>query len=223
MDAVRSILLLHVADMVEKRHAAPSGGLMNGLPQAHLKWRNKMFPKSKTVWTWVVLTFLATGMLGLSLPSLAFAVNPDEEKQAGVNRGDIKKVQESLRDKGYYTGEVDGVLGPQTRAGIRQYQQSESLPVTGRLDAETAGKLGVGPESTGGSFKGAGQEVGKGGEEVGHEMKKGEPVAAGKEMGKGVGRGGKKFGKGIKKAVSPESDRGDREKKEQPETEKQPQ
>jgi hypothetical protein len=54
-------------------------------------------------------------------------------------------------------------------------------------------------------------------------MKKGEPVAAGKEMGKGVGRGGKKFAKGVKKAVSPESDRGDREKKEQPEPEKQPQ
>ena len=182
-----------------------------------------MFPKSKTLWTWVVLTFLAAGMLGLSLTSLAFAVNPGEENQAGLNRGDIKKVQEALRDKGYYTGSVDGVLGPQTRAGIRQYQQSESLPVTGRLDAETAGKLGVGPESTGGSFKGAGQEVGKGGEEAGHEMKKGEPIAAGKEMGKGVGRGGKKFGKGVKKAVSPESDRGDREKKEQPEPEKQPQ
>jgi peptidoglycan hydrolase-like protein with peptidoglycan-binding domain len=196
---------------------------MNGLPQAHLKWRNKMFPKSKTVWTWVVLTFLATAMLGLSLTSLAFAVNPNGEKPAGLNRGDIKKVQETLRDKGYYTGEVDGIIGPQTRAGIRQYQQSESLPVTGRLDAETAGKLGVGPESTGGSFKGAGQEVGKGGKEVGHEMKKGEPVAAGKELGKGVGRGGKKFGEGVKKAVSPESDRGDREKKEQPEPEKQPQ
>jgi hypothetical protein len=196
---------------------------MNSLPQAHLKWRTKMFPKSRSVWTWAVLTFLATGILGLVLTSLAFAVNPDEVNQAGVNRSDIKKVQESLRAKGYYTGQVDGVLAPQTRAGIRQYQQSESLPVTGRLDAETAGKLGVGPESTGGSFKGAGEEVGKGGEEAGHEMKKGEPIAAGKEMGKGVGRGGKKFGKGIKKVVSPESDRGDREKKEQSETEKQPQ
>jgi len=182
-----------------------------------------MFPRSKTVWTWVVLAFLATGMLGLSLTSLAFAVNPDEQKQAGVNRGDIKKVQEALRDKGYYAGQVDGVLGPQTRAGIRQYQQSENLPVTGRLDAETAGKLGVGPESEGGNLKGAGQEVGEGGKELGHEMKKGKPVAAGKEMGKGMGRGGEKFGKGVKKAVSPESDRGDREKKEQSETEKQPQ
>jgi hypothetical protein len=54
-------------------------------------------------------------------------------------------------------------------------------------------------------------------------MKKGKPIAAGKEMGKGLGRGGEKFGKAVKKAVSPDSDRGDREKKEQPESEKQPQ
>ncbi len=172
-----------------------------------------MLLNSKTVWTRVAVTFLMTGMLGVGLMPLASA----------IDRGDIKKVQETLRDKGYYTGQIDGILGPQTRAGIRQYQKSENLQVTGRLDAETAGKLGVGPESIGGSFKGAGQEVGEGGEEAGHEMKQGKPIAAGKEMGKGLGRGAKKFGKGVKKAVTPESDRGDREKKVQPEKPDNPQ
>ncbi len=162
-----------------------------------------MSTKQKAVWNRVIFTLLMTGMLGLTLMPRASA----------LDRGDIKKVQETLRDKGYYTAPVDGILGGQTREGIRQYQKSENLPVTGHLDAQTAGKLGVGPESIGGSFKGAGQQVGKGGEEAGHEMKQGKPIAAGKEMGKGLGRGGKKFGKGIEKAVSPESDRGDREKK----------
>jgi peptidoglycan hydrolase-like protein with peptidoglycan-binding domain len=177
---------------------------------------------SKTVWAKVTFIFLATGMLGLILTPLSFAANPEEEKPAVSHNQDITKVQESLRDKGYYHAKVDGVLGPQTREAIRQYQQSENLPVTGRLDPETAGKLGVGPESIGGSFKGAGQEVGEGGEEAGHEMKQGKPVAAGKEMGKGLGRGGKKFGGAVKKAVTPDSDRGDREKKEKAEAEKQP-
>ena len=182
-----------------------------------------MNPNCKTVWARVVFTLLATGMLGLNLALLGFAANPEEEKTAVSHSQDITKVQESLRDKGYYHAQVDGVLGPQTREAIRQYQKSENLPVTGRLDAETAGKLGVGPESIGGGFEGAGREVGKGGKELGHEMKQGKPIAAGKEMGKGLGRGGEKFGKAVKKAVSPESDRGDREKKEQPESEKQPQ
>jgi peptidoglycan hydrolase-like protein with peptidoglycan-binding domain len=146
---------------------------------------------------------LTAGMLVLSIAPIASAATRDE----------VKKVQQSLVDKGYNPGPADGRLGPQTREGIRQYQKAENLQVTGRLDAETAGKLGVGPESIGGSFKGAGQEVGQGGREVGHEMKNGKPLAAGKEFGKGMGRGGEKFGKAVKKTVSTESDRGDREKK----------
>jgi peptidoglycan hydrolase-like protein with peptidoglycan-binding domain len=178
---------------------------------------------SKTVWTRAVFMFLAAGMLGLSPTSLGFAASPDEEKPAVSRRHDIKKVQESLRDKGYYHAHVDGVLGPQTREAIRQYQQSENLPVTGRLDGETAGKLGVGPESVGGSFESAGHEVGKGGKELGHEMKQGKPIAAGKEMGKGLGRGGKDFGQAVKKAVTTDSDRGDREKKQETEKPDNPQ
>jgi len=172
-----------------------------------------MFQSSKEKWARVVFIFLATGVLGLSLMPLAFGVNLSEEQPALMNQDNIRIVQETLRDKGYYSGQVDGILGPQTRAGIRQYQKSENLPVTGHLDGETSGKLGVGPESVGGSFKDAGQEAGKGGAEMGHEMKKGKPVAAGKEMGKGLGRAGSKVGQAVKKAVDPDSDRGDREKK----------
>jgi peptidoglycan hydrolase-like protein with peptidoglycan-binding domain len=146
---------------------------------------------------------VAFGVLGLCLTPSASAASSEE----------IRKVQKSLSDKGYDAGPVDGVLGPRTRAGIRQYQAAEKLTVTGRLDAETAGKLGVGPESIGGSFKGAGQEVGQGGKELGHEMKQGKPIAAGKEFGLGVARGAKKVASGVKKAVTTDSDRGDREKK----------
>ncbi len=144
-----------------------------------------------------------TVALGLSLIPIATASSSE----------DIRKVQQSLNDKGYDAGPVDGVLGSRTRASIRQYQASEKLTVTGRLDAETAGKLGVGPESIGGSFKGAGQEVGRGGQELGHEMKQGKPIAGGKEFGLGVGRASQKVASGVKKAVTTDSDRGDRENK----------
>ena len=178
-----------------------------------------MLLKGKRVWARVIFIFLVTGMLGLSLSSLASAVDPNVEKPAVLHRQDIEKVQETLRDKGYDTGKVDGILGPRTREGIRQYQKAENLPVTGTLDAETAGKLGVGPESTGGSFKAAGHELAEGGKEFGHEMGQGKPVAATKEMGKGIGRAGADVGEGIADTFSPESDRGDREKKEQAESE----
>jgi peptidoglycan hydrolase-like protein with peptidoglycan-binding domain len=171
-----------------------------------------MFRTSKAMWATVVFASMTTGVFGLRMPLLAFADDATGKHPAVFQQGDVKKLQESLRDKGYYSGPVDDRMGPQTRDGIRKYQKAENLKVTGQLDNETAGKLGVGPESVGGSFKGAGQDVGKGGAEFGHEMKEGKPLAAGKELGKGVGRAGEKVGEGVKKAVTTESDRGDREK-----------
>ena len=157
----------------------------------------------KAVWTRVVFVLLMASMVGLSLMPRAFA----------GDHHDIKKVQETLRDKGFDPGPIDGHLGSQTREAIRQYQKSENLPVTGHLDGETAGKLGVEQESVGGDFKAAGKDVGRGGEGVGHEMKQGKPIAAGKDLGEGVGKGGKKVGEGVKKSVSPKSDSNDPEKK----------
>ena len=162
-----------------------------------------MFLYKKAVWTRVVFVLLMTAMLGLCLMPRAFA----------GHRHDIKKLQETLRDKGFDPGPIDGVMGSQTREAISKYQKSENLPVTGHLDADTTGKLGVGQESVGGDFKAAGKDVGRGGEGVGHEMKQGKPIAAGKDLGESVGKGGKKVGEGVKKAVSPSSDSSDPEKK----------
>jgi hypothetical protein len=159
-------------------------------------------------------------MLGLGATPLVSAADPGQEQPA-LQQEDIKEVQKSLSDKGFETGPADGYLGPRTRAGIRQFQESEKLPVTGRLDAETAGKLGVGPESIGGNFAGAGHDVAEGSKELGHEVKQGKPVAAGKEFGKGIGRAAQKVGAGVVDAVSPDSDRGDREEQQKKE-QKQP-
>ena len=162
-----------------------------------------MSTNKKAFWTRVVFILLITGMLGLILAPRASADDRDNNK----------KLQETLRDKGYDPGPIDGVMGSQTRAAIRQYQKAENLPVTGHVDGETAGKLGVGQESVGGDFKSAGKDAGRGGKGVGHEMKEGKPIAGGKDLGQGVGKGGKKVGEGVKKAVSPRSDSSDPEKK----------
>jgi hypothetical protein len=60
---------------------------------------------------------------------------------------DVKEMQQTLRHEGRYRGKVDGVFGLRARASIREFQKAKSLPVTGQLDARTAGKLGVRPEA----------------------------------------------------------------------------
>jgi peptidoglycan hydrolase-like protein with peptidoglycan-binding domain len=58
----------------------------------------------------------------------------------------VKGMQQTLQDEKHYGGKVDGVIGLRTRASIRKFQKSENLPVTGQLDLQTAGRLGVEPE-----------------------------------------------------------------------------
>jgi peptidoglycan hydrolase-like protein with peptidoglycan-binding domain len=58
-------------------------------------------------------------------------------------KDDIKKVQEALKDKGQDPGPADGVMGAQTQKALRAFQSANGLKASGRLDEETAKKLGV--------------------------------------------------------------------------------
>lgn len=55
----------------------------------------------------------------------------------------VRDVQVKLQEKGYYDGEIDGIPGPKTRAGLREYQRENGLDVTGRLNTESARSLGL--------------------------------------------------------------------------------
>jgi hypothetical protein len=53
----------------------------------------------------------------------------------------IADVQAELQQMGYYTGEVDGLLGPLTRQALRDYQADHGLMVTEVIDEPTLDAL----------------------------------------------------------------------------------
>jgi hypothetical protein len=55
----------------------------------------------------------------------------------------IANVQSALQEQGYYQGEVDGLLGPQTRAAIADYQRANGLADTAAIDQPTLESLGM--------------------------------------------------------------------------------
>jgi hypothetical protein len=55
----------------------------------------------------------------------------------------IANVQSTLQQQGYYQGEVDGLLGPQTRAAIADYQRANGLAETAAIDQPTLQSLGM--------------------------------------------------------------------------------
>jgi hypothetical protein len=54
----------------------------------------------------------------------------------------VAAAQERLARQGYYRGQIDGVLGPETHRAIRRYQSDHGLPATGYLTTETRQSLG---------------------------------------------------------------------------------
>jgi lytic murein transglycosylase len=50
----------------------------------------------------------------------------------GLTRAQRKRLQQVLIDKGYYKGEADGRIGPQTTAAIKEAQRKAGLKPTGR-------------------------------------------------------------------------------------------
>jgi hypothetical protein len=54
----------------------------------------------------------------------------------------VANVQEELQNQGYYHGDVDGMLGPLTRAAIADYQADHDLTTTSAIDEPTMSSLG---------------------------------------------------------------------------------
>lgn len=50
---------------------------------------------------------------------------------------DVEHVQQQLKDRGYYLGPIDGVMGQSTQAALEAYQRDHGLRVTGNLDQPT--------------------------------------------------------------------------------------
>jgi len=55
----------------------------------------------------------------------------------------VANVQDELQRLGYYYGDINGVLNPTTREALTRYQRDHGLPVTGTVDQETVGALGL--------------------------------------------------------------------------------
>lgn len=55
----------------------------------------------------------------------------------------VIRVQAALMRLGLYYGDIDGLLGPKTRAALRAFQRSQGIVQTGRMDIQTLTRLGI--------------------------------------------------------------------------------
>jgi peptidoglycan hydrolase-like protein with peptidoglycan-binding domain len=55
----------------------------------------------------------------------------------------VRQVQQALKDKGHDPGQVDGIMGPQTKQALQSFQQQQGISGAGELDQQTLAALGV--------------------------------------------------------------------------------
>ncbi len=66
------------------------------------------------------------------------------------SRGDeVRKIQQKLKNWGYYSGEVDGIFGSQTRAAVVYFQKKNGLTADGIAGPATLAAMGISNSSTG--------------------------------------------------------------------------
>lgn len=86
---------------------------------------------------------------GLFIFSIALLALAPMLAASPTNNEEVRQAQTALQEKGFDSGPIDGVMGPRTRSALREFQRTNNLPVSGRLDSETMTALGL---ETGGTL-----------------------------------------------------------------------
>lgn len=66
-----------------------------------------------------------------------------EVASAALSTSQVKTIQTKLKRWGYYTGAVDGIYGPKTKAAVKSFQKKNGLTADGIVGKKTAAALGM--------------------------------------------------------------------------------
>lgn len=61
----------------------------------------------------------------------------------------VEQIQTALEKAGTFHGKIDGIWGKVTSQAMKEFQSSQGLPPTGKINAKTLQKLGLGSEVAG--------------------------------------------------------------------------
>ena len=98
----------------------------------------------------LTLIFLSLILAVIGLLSLIY-LNKEEPAQQTIAKvttvsaatANTREVQTRLKKWGYYTGVVDGINGPQTKAAVKKFQKRYGLTQDGIVGPLTAAKMGL--------------------------------------------------------------------------------
>ncbi len=106
----------------------------------------------------VILNLCLIALSVISLPNGKETVLLEENtpviSQYGSKGAEVTKIQQRLKNWGYFDGPVTGNYGSLTTEAVKKFQKAHGLPVTGNADTKTLEKIGL-PTGTSSSSSGS--------------------------------------------------------------------
>ena len=84
---------------------------------------------------------MARGMQQQSSQDQPYGVQ-QQQKQSSTDQETIREVQQKLSQQGYNVN-PDGIMGPNTRKALSQFQNDQGIQANGQLNQQTLAALGV--------------------------------------------------------------------------------
>ncbi|MCB0348367.1 MAG: peptidoglycan-binding protein [Bdellovibrionales bacterium] len=95
----------------------------------------------KSKW-YLVIAILGAGAMASANSNYSHTNDMADRTTKMIKTDTIRSTQAALKDEGYNV-KVDGILGPNTRTAIRQFQTDRELSVTGNINSETLSALAI--------------------------------------------------------------------------------
>ncbi len=78
-----------------------------------------------------------------------FSVYASGLSKIGSQGEEVKSIQRVLKEKGYYSGSIDGIFGTATKRAVTEFQRDNGLKADGIAGEKTLKALGIGKQGSG--------------------------------------------------------------------------
>lgn len=95
----------------------------------------------------MVICFAIIIAISSSMSLVINNVSSNEQAITVATSSYNKQIQQKLKDFGYYSGSIDGIMGVASINAIKQFQRDNGLTADGIVGAKTAAKLGLNSSS----------------------------------------------------------------------------
>ncbi|MEG0692862.1 MAG: spore cortex-lytic enzyme [Oscillospiraceae bacterium] len=91
-----------------------------------------------------ILIIICINVLSISILTSSFSEEAQSTlSKVGSQGGEVKAIQEKLKERGIYKGSVDGIFGAETQKAVKTFQKQQGLAQDGIAGPATLKKLGV--------------------------------------------------------------------------------